>query len=168
MARAAGNNARRQSSISYFAPRDGEGRTSLRPSPTGAKHGLTRSVSVGNKTPLSPPGVGSARGASPGDRRSTGSVESAQSEKSPHTLAEKYAILSSWLPKSNIHAFRHADLLQFIAQKESKCLELRSQLATHEAELLQCTMTSISLISMVLTISFTSEAKMGTNSQPGL
>lgn len=34
-------------------------------------------------------------------------------------------------------ALRHADLLQFIAQKESKCLELRSQLATHEAELAQ-------------------------------
>jgi len=30
---------------------------------------------------------------------------------------------------------KHADLLQFIAQKEAKCLELRSQLATHEAEL---------------------------------
>ncbi|KAI9444258.1 hypothetical protein H4582DRAFT_1920442 [Lactarius indigo] len=30
---------------------------------------------------------------------------------------------------------RHADLLQFIAQKESKCLELRSQLAAHESEL---------------------------------
>ncbi|KAF8311684.1 hypothetical protein F5887DRAFT_1049329 [Amanita rubescens] len=34
-------------------------------------------------------------------------------------------------------AEKHADLLQFIAQKESKCLELRSQLAMHEAELLQ-------------------------------
>ena len=32
---------------------------------------------------------------------------------------------------------RHADLLQFIAQKESKCLELRSQLAVHESELAQ-------------------------------
>ena len=32
---------------------------------------------------------------------------------------------------------RHADLLQFIAQKESKCLELRSQLAIHESELLE-------------------------------
>lgn len=32
---------------------------------------------------------------------------------------------------------RHADLLHFIAQKESKCLELRSQLSSHEAELLQ-------------------------------
>ncbi|KAF8526538.1 hypothetical protein BU17DRAFT_62032 [Hysterangium stoloniferum] len=33
-------------------------------------------------------------------------------------------------------AERHADLLRFIAQKESKCLELRTQLAQHEAELL--------------------------------
>lgn len=31
---------------------------------------------------------------------------------------------------------RHADLLRFIAQKESKCLELRTQLAQHEADLL--------------------------------
>lgn len=30
---------------------------------------------------------------------------------------------------------RHADLLRFIAQKESKCLELRSQLVVHETEL---------------------------------
>ncbi|KAF8908407.1 hypothetical protein CPB85DRAFT_1436036 [Mucidula mucida] len=34
-------------------------------------------------------------------------------------------------------AEKHADLLHFIAQKESKCLELRSQLAVHEAELLE-------------------------------
>ncbi|KAF9559426.1 hypothetical protein CPC08DRAFT_763303 [Agrocybe pediades] len=40
-------------------------------------------------------------------------------DKPPVTLAEK-----------------HAELLHFIAQKESKCLELRSQLAVHEAELL--------------------------------
>lgn len=32
--------------------------------------------------------------------------------------------------------FSHADLLRFIAQKESKCLELRQQLAQHEADLL--------------------------------
>ncbi|KAG8933557.1 hypothetical protein FRC02_011572 [Tulasnella sp. 418] len=32
-------------------------------------------------------------------------------------------------------AEKHKDLLQFIAQKESKCLELRSQLEQHEAEL---------------------------------
>jgi len=41
-------------------------------------------------------------------------------ERPPLTLAEK-----------------HAELLHFIAQKESKCLELRTQLAVHEAELLQ-------------------------------
>ncbi|KAF9254255.1 hypothetical protein L218DRAFT_913444 [Marasmius fiardii PR-910] len=34
-------------------------------------------------------------------------------------------------------AEKHADLLQFIAQKESKCLDLRTQLAAHEAELMQ-------------------------------
>ena len=34
-------------------------------------------------------------------------------------------------------SLRHAELLHFIAQKESKCLELRSQLQIHEAELLQ-------------------------------
>ncbi|KAF4616703.1 hypothetical protein D9613_008804 [Agrocybe pediades] len=34
-------------------------------------------------------------------------------------------------------AEKHAELLHFIAQKESKCLELRSQLAVHEAELLE-------------------------------
>ncbi|KAJ8509094.1 hypothetical protein ONZ45_g8711 [Pleurotus djamor] len=32
---------------------------------------------------------------------------------------------------------KHSELLHVIAQKESVCLELRSQLATHEAELLQ-------------------------------
>lgn len=35
---------------------------------------------------------------------------------------------SSWIP-------RHADLLHFIAQKEAKCLELRTQLTQHEADL---------------------------------
>ncbi|KAL0568297.1 hypothetical protein V5O48_013697 [Marasmius crinis-equi] len=34
-------------------------------------------------------------------------------------------------------AERNADLLQFIAQKESICLDLRTQLSSHEAELLQ-------------------------------
>lgn len=38
---------------------------------------------------------------------------------------------------TDIPSTRHADLLRFIAQKEAKCLELRSQLATHEAELAQ-------------------------------
>ncbi|KAF8632842.1 hypothetical protein AX15_001648 [Amanita polypyramis BW_CC] len=60
----------------------------------------------------------------PGDRRSLGPGTSSASlsveDRPPLTLAEK-----------------HADLLHFIAQKESKCLELRSQLVMHEAELLQ-------------------------------
>ncbi|CAE6376702.1 unnamed protein product [Rhizoctonia solani] len=34
-------------------------------------------------------------------------------------------------------AEKHKDLLHFIAQKEAKCVELRTQLATHEADLLQ-------------------------------
>jgi len=51
-------------------------------------------------------------------RKSTGSI--AEPERSPLTFADK-----------------HGDLLRFIAQKESKCMELRSQLAIHEAELMQ-------------------------------
>jgi hypothetical protein len=72
---------RRQSSISYYTPKDSESRNAT--ARTQARHGLTRSVSVGAKPPFSP-GVG-------GDRRSTGSVESNQSERvtTPYTLAEK-------------------------------------------------------------------------------
>ncbi|KAL1744283.1 hypothetical protein HDZ31DRAFT_64259 [Schizophyllum fasciatum] len=56
-----------------------------------------------------------------GQRDSTSSLSSiGDVEREPLTLVEK-----------------HAELLHFIAQKESKCLELRSQLAMHEAELLQ-------------------------------
>lgn len=78
--------ARRQSSISYFSPKDSEARnSSLRSSPISANYGLTRSVSVGAKPPLSP-----GAGHPAGDRRSTGSAESIQSERTPHTLAEKY------------------------------------------------------------------------------
>ena len=93
--------ARRQSSISYFTPRDStsEPRTSLWPSPTGVKHGLTRSVSVDSKTPLSSPRGGGASGVSPGDRQSTGPVEYPQPERSPHTLAEKYVVLCSRLAR---------------------------------------------------------------------
>jgi hypothetical protein len=48
-----------------------------------ARHGLTRSVSIGPKSSFNP-GVGNEVG----DRRSTGSGESGQSER-PHTLVEK-------------------------------------------------------------------------------
>lgn len=75
---------RRQSSISYYTPKDGEARNL--PMRTPVRNGLTRSASVGAKPPFSP-GVGAGTGV----RRNTGSVESNQSEKvtTPHTLAEK-------------------------------------------------------------------------------
>ncbi|OCH87776.1 hypothetical protein OBBRIDRAFT_132814 [Obba rivulosa] len=104
-------NPRRQSSISYF-PSDHIPNWDIR-SPTVASGSLKRSTSLGtrvngNNAPLK------------GDRRSTGSLKSPSPavDRGPLTLTEK-----------------HADLLHFIAQKESKCLELRTQLAMHEAEL---------------------------------
>ncbi|KAI8985027.1 hypothetical protein BD414DRAFT_490079 [Trametes punicea] len=107
---------RRQSSIAYF-PSDHSPTWDLR-SPTtasGSGSSLKRSTSL-NRHP-------SERHGLKGDRRSLPASDvlaSAQAERPPLTLTEK-----------------HADLLRFIAQKESKCLELRSQLAVHEAELAQ-------------------------------
>ncbi|PIL27632.1 hypothetical protein GSI_10784 [Ganoderma sinense ZZ0214-1] len=111
-------NARRQSSISYY-PSDHTPSWDLR-SPTTAGPGpssLRRSTSLNQKIP--------ARLDLKGDRRSlpqsgVEAVEGPLTDRPPLTLTEK-----------------HADLLRFIAQKESKCLELRSQLAVHEAELAQ-------------------------------
>ncbi|KAM5531404.1 hypothetical protein V8D89_014928 [Ganoderma adspersum] len=111
-------NPRRQSSISYY-PSDHTPSWDLR-SPTTAGPGpssLRRSTSLNQKIP--------ARLDLKGDRRSlppseVEAVEGPVTERPPLTLTEK-----------------HADLLRFIAQKESKCLELRSQLAAHEAELAQ-------------------------------
>lgn len=48
---------------------------------------------------------------------------------------------------------RHADLLRFIAQKESKCLELRQQLAVHEAELAQLKRTWTRIVTRGITSS---------------
>ncbi|PPQ66002.1 hypothetical protein CVT26_010662 [Gymnopilus dilepis] len=86
--------------------------------------GLARSNSLGGRASR---GSRSPRSPNVGEkeRSSTGSIVPPQNmkhlkERPPVTLAEK-----------------HAELLHFIAQKESKCLELRSQLAVHEAELLQ-------------------------------
>ncbi|KAF5380153.1 hypothetical protein D9615_006144 [Tricholomella constricta] len=104
-------NSRRQSSISY---RSNTNDLSLSTrSPLGsAGYGLTRSQSVGPKS--------NNRNTPPRDRRSAGFEANATQERPPLTLAEK-----------------HSELLHFIAQKEAKCLELRSQLAIHEDELLQ-------------------------------
>ncbi|KAF9443490.1 hypothetical protein P691DRAFT_713223, partial [Macrolepiota fuliginosa MF-IS2] len=116
--------ARRQSSIGYFPPDSTE-------SPR--RGSLVRRNSLGTLnegTGLA--GVSEGLWTKAGDRVDappllTSSLSGLYSapvtpgrERPPLTLTEK-----------------HADLLRFIAQKESKCLELRSQLAIHETELAQ-------------------------------
>ncbi|KAF9465132.1 hypothetical protein BDZ94DRAFT_1296653 [Collybia nuda] len=105
---------RRQSSISYH-PRDRNSERDLvsRSPLSPPRFTLSRSNSLGPKV-ISP-------ASTPGDRHSVRSeANTGILERPPLTLAEK-----------------HSELLHFIAQKESKCLELRTQLALHEAELLQ-------------------------------
>ncbi|KAA1473071.1 hypothetical protein DENSPDRAFT_839495 [Dentipellis sp. KUC8613] len=105
--------SRRQSSISYLPP-DSARQWSVR-SPVSPGAGLGRSASM-SQSQAQAASMQAARY----KRRSTGSSGPGPTNPSaPLTLAEK-----------------HADLLHFIAQKESKCLELRAQLAAHEAELL--------------------------------
>ncbi|KAF8229793.1 hypothetical protein L208DRAFT_149624 [Tricholoma matsutake] len=101
-------NPRRQSSISYL-PRDraSDGDATIQSPLSSPRYSSTRSNSVLVR-PTSLP--------IPRDRKS-GAFEV---KGPPRTLAEK-----------------HSELLHFIAQKESKCLELRSQLSMHEAELLE-------------------------------
>ncbi|KAI0777297.1 hypothetical protein BD413DRAFT_490384 [Trametes elegans] len=108
-------NPRRQSSIAYY-PSNHSPTWDLR-SPTTPSSGssLKRSTSL-NHSPSERPSLKRDRRSLP----ATNVLEGAQTERPPLTLTEK-----------------HADLLHFIAQKESKCLELRSQLAAHEAELAQ-------------------------------
>ncbi|KAI0674438.1 hypothetical protein C8Q78DRAFT_967407 [Trametes maxima] len=113
-----GRNPRRQSSIAYY-PSDHTPTWDLRSPTTASGSSLKRHSSVNTK----PPEL--ARLSIKRDRRSLPASgvlasPSPQAERTPLTLTEK-----------------HADLLRFIAQKESKCLELRSQLAAHEAELAQ-------------------------------
>lgn len=102
------SSSRRQSSISYLPP-DSPRLWSPR-TPLAVLSALERSSSLSGAN--SPKGEGHSRTRSVPQR--------AISEPAVLTLAERYA-----------------DLLQFIAQKESKCLELRSQLAIHESELLE-------------------------------
>ncbi|KAF7761368.1 hypothetical protein Agabi119p4_9360 [Agaricus bisporus var. burnettii] len=115
--------ARRQSSIGYFSP--DSVKTPIRGSPE-------RRISLGAlQEGLVSNGSREDSWTRKGDRTSTVSLPVASAstpglsntpnrERPPLTLTEK-----------------HADLLRFIAQKESKCLELKSQLAVHEAELVQ-------------------------------
>ena len=124
--------SRRQSSISYF-PGDNAPTWSLRSPTATTTPSLKRSTSVGHSS-RSPPS------STTGDRRSIGSpaeLQSPHADRGPLTLTAKCVDPPSLPPHQVDTCFRHADLLQFIAQKESKCLELRSQLAVHEAELAQ-------------------------------
>ncbi|KAF9072339.1 hypothetical protein BDP27DRAFT_427182 [Rhodocollybia butyracea] len=122
-------NPRRQSSISYnLSPREDASFSPRHASPIiipASRPSLNRSASIGSRTSKSQSvdfgGNKSPAATSSTNRNSTGSLLNIEEkERPPLTLVEK-----------------HAELLQFIAQKESKCLELRTQLAAHESELLQ-------------------------------
>ncbi|EDR06988.1 uncharacterized protein LACBIDRAFT_328400 [Laccaria bicolor S238N-H82] len=140
--------SRRQSSISYYPPDrtpdyytsssitlSNAGRSPL--SARGTQHagaGLSRSSSVGRGSP----GLKGRHGEI--QRMSLPLEKEKEKERPPLTLAEKRGQLgpsSCGLSSKNSLRTPHAELLHFIAQKESKCLELRSQLAVHEEELLQ-------------------------------
>ncbi|KAI3610610.1 hypothetical protein WG66_006855 [Moniliophthora roreri] len=100
-------NIRRQSSISYNTP-----------SP------LTRSASLGAKSHRhSFPGVSPA--SSSGTRTPIGQAAKEAGKGNGTAPAAQVLTLAE----------KHRDLLHFIAQKESKCLELRTQLEAHEKEL---------------------------------
>ncbi|KAF5351050.1 hypothetical protein D9756_008211 [Leucocoprinus leucothites] len=114
--------ARRKSSIGYFPP----------DSTYNSRRGsLIRRKSLGalNES-LKKAGGHVESWTKPGDRASTLSMPAFSApgaESAPETPARERPPLTLME--------KHADLLRFIAQKESKCLELRSQLALHEAEL---------------------------------
>ena len=105
---------KRQQSISYL-PHNSDPRWSIR-SPTAAPSPSIQSEGRNSPLSLAPP-----------------------RENAPLTLAEKCVYhLSTRSPQALTNSVtRHADLLSFIAQKEAKCMELRTQLASQEEELTQ-------------------------------
>ena len=121
--------SRRQSSISYLPP-DSPRLWSPR-TPLTVSNSLERSSSSS--------GANSPKKESHSRTRSI--PQRAISEPAVLTLAERCVspCVHSCMEQLKTHLFhnRYADLLQFIAQKESKCLELRSQLTIHESELLE-------------------------------
>jgi hypothetical protein len=123
--------SRRQSSISYLPP-DSPRLWTPRTPQTGPD-------SLEHSSPL--PSANNAN--KEGHVRARSIPQRAISEPVVLTLAER-CVPRSIFTTASIHGAtkyifqnRYADLLQFIAQKESKCLELRSQLAVHESELLE-------------------------------
>ena len=126
--------SRRQSSISYLPP-DSPRLWSPR-TPLSASNALERSSSLSGAN--SPKQEGHSRTRSIPQRAIT--------EPAVLTLAERCVFSFPFYhsrpfvhgaTKNTSFHNRYADLLQFIAQKESKCLELRSHLAIHESELLE-------------------------------
>ncbi|RXW21987.1 hypothetical protein EST38_g3875 [Candolleomyces aberdarensis] len=113
-------NLKRQSAISYFAPdHDGLREKELLLKRTSSPLHATSGTSVASlSSPRNASGNTGVEGAS--SRPASIIISVDEKDRPPITLAEK-----------------HAELLHFIAQKEAKCLELRSQLAVHEEELLQ-------------------------------
>ena len=130
-------NGRRQSSISYLPSSKDRDRHMGLVSPL-SPTGFTRGMASRNRS--STTAAGSAGVEREKENSPTSMDVLKELNERPTTLAEKYVVWPSVLLRvtyeSNV--YRHAELLHFIAQKESKCLELRSQLASHEAELLQC------------------------------
>ncbi|KAI0264735.1 hypothetical protein BC834DRAFT_253164 [Gloeopeniophorella convolvens] len=106
--------SRRQSSICYLPPDSPLAWTPRTPR-TGTDE-LNRAASLA---------AGSSSSSKKDHRASTGSLYSQRGPSHVHEPAARLTL-----------AEKHADLLQFIAQKESRCLDLRAQLAVHESELL--------------------------------
>ena len=119
--------SRRQSSISYLPP-DSPRLWSPR-TPLTVPSSLERSSSLSGANSIK----------KEGHSRTCSIPQRAISDPAVLTLAERCVsrpFMHGATKNTSFHN-RYADLLQFIAQKESKCLELRSHLAIHESELLE-------------------------------
>ncbi|KAF5334767.1 hypothetical protein D9611_012957 [Ephemerocybe angulata] len=111
--------AKRQSTISYFSP----DHVSMREQDV-----LVKRTSAPLQTTSLAAATGAGSGA--GTRASVEVLVPPNSAKVVQVEEEKK-------DRPLTSAEKHAELLHFIAQKEAKCLELRSQLSMHEEELLQ-------------------------------
>ncbi|KAF7792436.1 hypothetical protein EIP86_003473 [Pleurotus ostreatoroseus] len=115
-------NPRRQSSISYFPSDHVPSHEARLPAKGQAMSRRTQSMYVWGDEQAG--AVSKVKG----DRRSMGELSGSREPLSPRPVVDHGPLTLTE---------KHADLLQFIAQKESKCLELRLQLEVHERELSQ-------------------------------
>ncbi|VDC07374.1 unnamed protein product [Peniophora sp. CBMAI 1063] len=121
--------SRRQSSISYLPP-DSPRSWSLRSPPASAsQERFSKRATIAGVSPSS--------SAAKENRRRSMIVGPSSTSTSPLSAApvEKEGPKEPAGEHTLTLAEKHAPLLQFIAQKEAKCLELRSQLSAHEQEL---------------------------------